>query len=393
MVRTSKQKRKLLIVGNNLYTFGGGENLSLEIASALKNDFDVTILSFMTPKDIRVIDRETISNRFELGNTRIVDLNCTGIKAQLFGMDPFVLKFLKPGSFGQLIDEIKSSDTVYTIGLNPLVMGWVIFFSRLYRKKFILGVHNVSIVKVLNNKSTLKARCVRSAMILVLGTARSFHVETHIEYDALRSAFPRAEITKIPNFIPGKIPHTVKNNTKEFVCLFVGRLERDQKGIDQLCDIIERTIPKEKKIKFSIVGKGGNGESMVAALSKKYKSNIKWHGFLSGKPLVEQYSDASLFLLTVKYDALYLVFLEAQAHGLPVLSFGPNPNSNMTLNTFQGTVVQNLDTKKFSEEILRYYKLWQNKNDYMKLKKKVNANAYSEYGEDKVMEKFKKLFS
>ena len=141
-----------------------------------------------------------------------------------------------------------------------------------------------------------------------------------------------------------------------------------------LVDIIKRLISRNNKIEFHIFGSGEDGEKLIENLTKEFHKNVKYLGFIPNKKVDKEYENSSLHIMTSRIEAFPLVTLEAQAHGLPVIALnikGPNE----IINNLSGSIIKNLDVKAFSNEILRYYNLWENKKLGYKHKKS-NTRLY-----------------
>jgi glycosyltransferase involved in cell wall biosynthesis len=382
----------MTFITNNLYEFGGGERLAMETATRLSENFETTILNPVSSKDNAVIKKDFLEKSYDLRKVRVVDLAAFGIKVKSLGPEPYVMRFLKLSGFIKLVKVISNSDVVCQMSLNPAMLACSVFISRLLRKKFILGVHNFSVSKAIEDKGSIKSRISRLGLMLVLGRIKYFQVTNSRDLGMMRHYFPKATVREIPNFITRK-SRKIKRNSKEFVCLYVGRLEK-AKGVDLLCDAMERTLSKNRKVKFQIVGKkGGDQVSLVTAISKKYPKNVKWFEFVSGNELDNMYDDASLFLVTSRGEAFSLVTLEAQSSGLPVVSFDITGPKDILKNRFQGSLVKQFDTKEYSERILQYYRIWSAKKDYGNLKERINRYAYSTYSADAVMKQLESFFA
>jgi glycosyltransferase involved in cell wall biosynthesis len=386
------RKPRLTFVTNNLYIAGGGERLALEMAARMRNDFEIMMLNPMSSKENVVKGNESFVKSYDLGGM-VLDLDTYGIKVKLFATEPYVFRILKPASLWKFTGAIRKSDVVYQMSLNPLLVLNSIFFSRLYRKRLVFGVHNFSVSLVLENKSSVKSRIIRRLAMLALGRVKNFHVTNSRDLRLMKSLFPRAEVRNIPNFITRK-EGEVKSNSEEFRCLYVGRLETSGKGTDLLCGAIELAIAKNKQIKFWIIGKGATGESLVTELVKKYPNNVKWFGFVSEEELNNAYDSASLFTHPSRGEAFSLVTLEAQSHGLPVVSFDIDGPKDILQNDFQGSMAKQFDVKEFAEKIEQNYELWaKDKGGYKKRKERIANYVYDKYGADKVIDQLEEFLN
>ena len=128
----------------------------------------------------------------------------------------------------------------------------------------------------------------------------------------------------LPNSNP---PETRDYNKKNLVLLCVGRIH-PRKGQHGLLQVIEK-LPSELKERLicRFVGplKNKNYANKVLALSKKMDCDIQFLGDLKNKDLQEAYQNADIFALTSmpiarSVEGFGFVYLEASAHGLPILA-------------------------------------------------------------------------
>ena len=208
----------------------------------------------------------------------------------------------------------------------------------------------------------------------------------------------KGKIYYIPNFLYYDINQIkIKQNKKEFIVLFGGRLSVYHKGIDILIKIIEETIKKNKNIKFRIFGSGEDGQELIEKLSKKYPSNVKYLGFLPNLGLTpnsqieNEYANASLFILTSRFESFSLVTLEAQAHGLPVIAFDIKGPHDIIKKDFQGKLIEPFKIEDFVEAILYYYRLWKADKLTESYKKRIINYIFSKYSDKKIIPKIERM--
>ncbi len=90
-----EDKIKIAIIGNTLRTFGGGERWVLESSSRLKGYFDILIINPITNNDTVRISAEKLLSSYSLGNTKIVDMHCFGVKVSPAGGGEFIMAIPK----------------------------------------------------------------------------------------------------------------------------------------------------------------------------------------------------------------------------------------------------------------------------------------------------------
>lgn len=133
--------------------------------------------------------------------------------------------------------------------------------------------------------------------------------------------------------------------------LAVGRLE-EQKGFDYLLDIWKLVESDEELTnwKLQIVGSG----SLEQKLHEKEKTlgldRVQWLPFT--EHIEENYKNASIYVMTSRFEGFALVLLEAKAFGLPIVSFdirnGPN---KIVSNGVDGYIVPPFDISMFAEKL------------------------------------------
>ncbi len=391
MPKRIREKRKIAIVTNSLYTFGGGEKMALGLAEGLKSHFDITILNTTSPNDIRVISRKEIEKLYDLSTVRIIDVQSTGIRTKAFGKEPFVLRLFKPSAFAIFAGELRRADAVYEMSNNPLVLLNSVMFARLFGKKLVFGIHNFSISKILESRETVSEKVLRKNLFVGMKLVKYFHVINSRDFNMVKRFFPKANVRMIPNYITEDHAR-IGAGARDFNCLYVGRLEKNQKGIDLLCRIIDMTLAKNRSIKFTIVGKGGDGEELVESLRNRYKKNVRWLGFLSGNKLAKAYEGADLFVFPARYDTFSLVLLEAQGHGIPAVAFDIDGPKDILKEPEQGRLIGAFDTEEFSKAIEQYHRLWRNRKAYAALKRRISNHAYLKFGKDAIFKEWKMFF-
>lgn len=145
--------------------------------------------------------------------------------------------------------------------------------------------------------------------------------------------WPRS-IKIIPLGIPLPRVHAKRAEKKEKTVLYVGRLER-RKGVDVLMHAIPRVVEQIPEARFQIVGRdtfvtnetvgfqGDEGASyknvLLRSIPEHYHKHIDFTGYITDRELSERYRDASVFVAPSRYESFGLIFVEAMAHGIPVI--------------------------------------------------------------------------
>ena len=167
----------------------------------------------------------------------------------------------------------------------------------------------------------------------------------------------------------------------------VGRLNH-QKGFDRLINawsIVDNVVSGWK---LQIVGDGELREQLQYNIRELGLSNQINIG-RAEKDMMSVYKDASILAMSSRYEGLPMVLLEAQAAGLPIVSFdckcGPK---DVIENGVDGFLVEDGDIEQLAQKLLV---LMQDAN----LRKQMGSAAYAHserYSEERIMKQWTDLF-
>jgi len=389
------KKNLAIFAEGDLRYFGGAEKYVIELSKRLKN-FDITIFSPKTNKDIRLEEskiKEVLKADLEFFKT----VNMPIVKEKM------------PLSFSGLsaLAKLNKFDVIYIVDPDTPILFMILLSLKFTRKKVkvIFCGQDPAFFRFLKarpQKNTPARRVLlklyRPIQKAVLFKMPNIHVINTFDLRRLKELGYKGKIYYIPNFLYYDINQIkIKQNKKEFIVLFGGRLSVYHKGIDILIKIIEETIKKNKNIKFHIFGSGEDGQELIEKLSKKYPSNVKYLGFLPNLGLTpnsqieNEYANASLFILTSRFESFSLVTLEAQAHGLPVIAFDIKGPHDIIKKDFQGKLIEPFKIEDFVEAILYYYRLWKADKLTESYKKRIINYIFSKYSDKKIIPKIERM--
>ena len=389
MASKTKQRR-LLIISNTLQSFGGGERWALEVASKLRERFQITIINPISASDKARISKGDLLKNYDLAGVDIVDVNCYGISTKLEGVE-FVTRFPKPSDYFKLASAIKESEVIYQISFNPFLLANTIFLSKLYGKRLILGLHD-PVFLVGTQAAGTRSTFAGLTQSFILRNVREIHAQTDTQVKLLRAAGYCGKVHLIPPLLYFKPRKQSPKMSDRFIALYVGRLSIFHKGLDLLDEIIKLTLKKNRSIEFHLIGSGDDGEALIEGLSNTYKKNVKWYRFVKDSFLKEEYSKASLFLMPSRYETPGLTLLEAQSYGEPAVAFNvPGPKDTMKASV-QGVLVKPFDIEDFSEAILKYHDLHaQDRHAYLAMRSKISSEIRARYSEKAFLSKFEAM--
>ena len=132
-----------------------------------------------------------------------------------------------------------------------------------------------------------------------------------------------------PKDTGGDLEH--QDDTDQLTILCVGRLGR-HKGQSWLLDVYQQAKPQfNHSTRLVLVGRDeGDAASIIHEVrTKGLDDDVLLPGEVSDAELTEWYSNSELFVLFSQYEAFGLVFFEAMAHGVPVLTHDVGANREL----------------------------------------------------------------
>lgn len=131
----------------------------------------------------------------------------------------------------------------------------------------------------------------------------------------------------------------------------VGRLHK-QKGFDYLIDAWKYIYLKHSDWVLEIYGEGSIRSNLQAQINKNGLSNVV---LLKGKTdnIVSKYVESSIFVLSSRDEAFGLVITEAEACGLPIVTFNcPSAPAELVEDGVNGYVIKMGDVNTMADRII-----------------------------------------
>ena len=167
---------------------------------------------------------------------------------------------------------------------------------------------------------------------------------------------------------------------------FIWSVQREKGLKETLYVWMNFVYPKNKKNKLFIFGVDKNKFGKLKNFYKKY--NIIFLGRVNKDKLKRTY-ETSLGMICLGYDETFcLNAIEANACGLPVITFGETVLKDIIKNNYNGSIVKNY--KSLSNKILEMIN-----NDQLNKNKYINNSIKSskKYHLNKIKKKWVKLFN
>lgn len=321
------KSKKILFYADTVFGFGGVQRVLAVIAQALSDRNDITILSTDKAEDMSRYgyDKSNIQFKYISYNTKrdaeYYMCKCcsyiykkylpkTRITSRLYSHSFFLPKYKK-----KLIKNINSGGYDVVIGVHaffslhlasvrrklnaPMVIGWMHnSFSALFDKEnpYLPGL-----------KSFFRWEMRNLNKIIVLSNSDKHLFETNLN---LSSDVIYNPLTLNPRG---------KGGIEHHKFLSVGRFSPRHKGFDILIEAFALFAKSNAEWTLEIVGEGDE-ESL-------YRQIIANHGLearVAIKPFTtniqKHYANASIYVLSSRWEGFGLVLVEAMAHGLPIIA-------------------------------------------------------------------------
>jgi glycosyltransferase involved in cell wall biosynthesis len=135
----------------------------------------------------------------------------------------------------------------------------------------------------------------------------------------LRAANPRLETVVIPNGVtPEAIAAAVEREERH--CLFLGRIDREQKGLDLLFEAWAARPAAAGRL-LVLAGSGPPGEEAWLRARLTRAHGVQWVGRVEGPAKQALWRGASVLAMPSRFEASPLVLLEAFCAGVPAVLF------------------------------------------------------------------------
>jgi glycosyltransferase involved in cell wall biosynthesis len=383
----SKEDRIAIVSEGDMRSIGGAEKYIIELTRRLDRykRCKIRIFSHQSRKyankaelDVAVASRITFYKSIELPLVR----------ERL----PFTLSGLR------MLASLRDFDVIYNVDPSLFTNLYLIALSRISGKKVIFGMHDPGVLRDEPIQSTFLRRKLLGGYKLfrnfVFLKIDNIHVVNGDDERHLKELGYRGKIHYIPDFIPMDVKSVpLRHNNREFVVLFIGKLDTIVKGIDLLAKSMDYVLERNKNVHFHLCGSEGDGKPLISKVMEKYPGNVKWLGFVSNKRLQDEYSRASLAAVTARSDTSSLVVLESQCHGLPVIAFNIRGPRDILKSRMQGSLIAPFDADLFGAAILDYYGKWLHGSAYGRNKAAIKKMIEREHGTEHILPMLARMFS
>lgn len=190
-------------------------------------------------------------------------------------------------------------------------------------------------------------------------------------------------VVVIPNFIH-KMPSRISTcENKQVIAL--GRYT-EQKGFDLLINAWKIVENKHPNWKLDIYG-NGNWKYYQDLADSYGLSTVSCHPAESDIESI--YANASIYVLSSRHEGFGLVLVEAQSHGLPIVSFACPCGPREIINDTNGILVENGNVQQLAEGIITLIENEKKRKDFGQMA----ISGVSRFQIDEIMNKWVSLFN
>jgi len=283
----------------------------------------------------------------------------------------------------QLLRAFQWSDTVYTMEVTPRFVALVVFLGKLLRRRVVLGLHHPTLADDLaaELRGPGRRRWGSGLFREVLRAADAIHVLNAHQAETLAAIGLRDNVSVVPNYTTRAPPASVAREGTAFEILFVGPLEREQKGIDLLAEVAGRLLPHLPQARLTVVGTGRD-LPLVERMVADHPGQVRRLGFVPEERLEELYAASHALCLTSRAEAFPAVAMEGYAHGLPVVAFAVPGLEDLSV-VYPAGRVPPFDTAAFADRLLALYRLWRDDRPaYERLRQGCRSEVLARFGVD-----------
>ncbi|MBR6133259.1 MAG: O-antigen ligase family protein [Bacilli bacterium] len=343
--KKDKDDKKISILALHL-NYGGVEKAIIDQANMLSSNYDVSIISL-----------------YKMNNKIPYHIN-DNVKV-------VYLSNLKPNR-EEFKDAINSKNIIkiFKEGFRALCI--------LYKKKYLM----INYIYKCNSKIIISSRYDFTKLLSLYGDSNTIKIaEEHsyhnnrkayifklgyylqnIDYiipsskyitDDYKEFYKRLKVNIL--YLPLAIDYIPKslNKLDNYNIISVGRIS-PEKGFFDLVDVYKLVKEKNKKIKLNIVGDGVQFKELKKYV-KDNKLDITLSGYKNSDELKEEYSNASLYVMTSFEESFGLVLLEAMSYGIPCIAFDSAKGACEIINAKNGYLINDRNKEDMAKKILDYF--------------------------------------
>ncbi len=358
----------VILTGLDLRAYRGGEKYAATLGRELAaRGVDVLLYSKVDPHEKLRLDATTLP----------LEVRVPYRFYRLFWL-PLLPPF--PRAPLAFLSTLRTADTVFSLESTPRFAALVIFLCRLLGRRSVVGFHHPSQADDLARELEQGGWTGARARIFrwFLRGASALHTINDGHAATLRAA-GFSNVAMVHSFTTAEPVAPPARDAARFRALFVGPLEREQKGIDLLVDVARRVLAREPSIRLEVAGAGPD-QGLVRELAAEFPGRVDLLGFVPEDALPEVYARADVLWLTSRAESFSLVALEAYTQGTPVVSFDV-PGLRDVTAIFPDGRVPPFETDAFAARSLELFALHRDRPvEFAAVRRRLQHDAVAAFG-------------
>lgn len=367
---------RILFCIRGLYNSGGTERILTDRANYLAEIFKYECM-------IVTLEQKNKKNFYKLSSKiqlRDLDIDYSGYyKMNIFKKIVYFFKEqIKHKNRLKKILEEYMPDIVISLGDNEKYI-----LPKIYKGKLILEHHFEKYYRFKEQKGILNL-LVNYILLAKEKKLKKYYDEFLVLTEEDKNQWKNIKARVIPNFLVN-FP-LLRSDLESKKVISVGRLEY-QKGYDILIEVWNKVKQKYPDWILDIYGEG----SLKEALQKKInKYGLQNNIYLKGREenIQKKYLDYSMYILSSRYEGFGMVLIEAQASGLPVVSFDcPCGPKDIINHNKDGLLCKNGNIDEMAQKIIY---LIENKEVRKEFGKNAQLNSFR-FSKERIMNEWNNL--
>lgn len=142
----------------------------------------------------------------------------------------------------------------------------------------------------------------------------------------------------------------IDKDKSQYDLVFVGRLVKEQKGLDYLSEIIYKVKMKYPKVKVVIIGDGEDRKFLEEDINKRgINESVTFVGQTNN--VNQYYSKAKILLSTSRWEGFGLVLVEAMQYKIPIVTFETTGPKEIIGLSKSGFIIKKYDVDAFVDKV------------------------------------------
>ncbi len=356
---------KILYITSIISSAGGVEKIL-----ALKSDYFIENFNY----EVVIIYNERIEKTSFYGFNKKVKLNNLKLdNNSLF----YIFKF--KNAIQKIVNQ--NCPDIIIVSDNGL-KGFLVPFLLKTKTPILLEVHG-SRSEIINRKTSVVSFLKRKIHLAIKSFAITKFDQTVFlnKKSAAEWGFYEADI--IPNSLSFESPEQSRLNSK--IAIAVGR-HSYEKGFDRILQIWKKVASQNPEWKLKIYGDFTEETTFLKKEIEKLQLQDSIELLLPVNDIENVYKDASIFLMTSRFEGFGMALLEAMASGLPCIAYDcPIGPRDLITNAENGFLIPDDNIEMYIEKLSFLIE-----NEEVRVKFGLEGKEISKnYSEKKIMEKWK----